>query len=146
MVASLLSRREHYLAIDQGGHASRALIFDGKGRVVAKGLREVRERRPRAGWVEQDPEELVVSIGEAVSEAIGEVGHRRVTLRAGMATQRSSIVCWDRRTGEALSPVLSWQDRRAHAWLAGFSGHAAKVHEKTGLYLSAHYGAGVRRG
>ena len=29
-----------------------------------------------------------------------------------MATQRSSVLAWDRFTGIPLSPVLSWQDRR----------------------------------
>ena len=139
------SSKEHYLAIDQGGHASRALVFDDQGRVVSRGLREVKERRLKPGWIEQDPEELVTSINEAVGEAIRALGDRRGRIRAGMATQRSSIVCWDRQDGKALSPVLSWQDRRAHAWLAGFSGHAERIHEKTGLYLTAHYGASKLR-
>jgi glycerol kinase len=62
-----------------------------------------------------------------------------------MALQRSSVVCWDRTTGEALSPVLSWQDRRGEAWLAGFSAEAERVRERTELPLSAHYGASKLR-
>ncbi len=31
------------------------------------------------------------------------------------ATQGSSMGCWNRRTGAALSPVISWQDRRSAA-------------------------------
>jgi glycerol kinase len=54
-------------------------------------------------------------------------------------------VCWDRVTGEALSPVISWQDRRAHAWLARFAPHAEAIHATTGLMLSAHYGASKLR-
>ena len=64
---------------------------------------------------------------------------------AGLATQRSSIVCWDRVTGQALSPVISWQDRRAHEWLARFAPHAEAIHATTGLMLSAHYGASKLR-
>jgi glycerol kinase len=129
------------LAIDQGGHASRALVFDDAGRPVSNGLREVGERRVRPGWVEQDPEELVASIRAAVAEAVSGLGGERVELVAGMATQRSSIVCWDRATGEALSPVLSWQDRRAHEFIEAIDGHAETIHRKTGLRLTAHYGA-----
>jgi glycerol kinase len=119
------------------------LIFDAAGRAVAKGIREVHEHRIRPGWVEQDPEELVASIRAAVADVVEQAGG--IELTAGMATQRSSVVCWDRGTGEALSPVLSWQDRRAHAWLAGLAGHADTIHHKTGLRLTAHYGASKLR-
>lgn len=134
-----------HLAIDQGGHASRALVFDETGRLLAGAMREVRERRLRPGWVEQDPEELVGSIRAATEEALRQIPASEYRVSAGMATQRSSIVCWNRRTGEALSPVLSWQDRRAHAWLSGLAGHADAIHAKTGLRLTAHYGASKLR-
>jgi glycerol kinase len=135
--------RRSCLALDQGGHASRALVFDVGGRPLAKGLRDVRERRIRPGWVEQDPEELVASIRAAAAEVLERTAAAPVA--AGMATQRSSIVCWDRATGEPLSPVLSWQDRRAHAWLRGLAGHAETIRHKTGLHLTAHYGASKLR-
>jgi glycerol kinase len=134
-----------HLAIDQGGHASRALVFDATGRLLGSAIREVRERRLRPGWVEQDPEELVGSIRAATAEVLRQVPASEFRVSSGMATQRSSIVCWNRRTGESLSPVLSWQDRRAHAWLAGLAGHAATIHRKTGLRLTAHYGASKLR-
>jgi len=133
-----------FLAIDQGGHASRALVFDASGHPVSRGLREVHENRIRPGWVEQDPEELVTSIGAAVREAVSGLDDG-LELTAGMATQRSSIVCWDRETGEALSPVLSWQDRRAHAFLEEIADHSETIHRKTGLRLTAHYGASKLR-
>jgi glycerol kinase len=139
------STRRAFLAIDQGGHASRALVFDPTGRPVSRGLREVGEHRIRPGWVEQDPEELVTSIREAVDEAMSGLDDHGPELTAGMATQRSSIVCWDRETGEALSPVLSWQDRRAHAFLDEIAGHSETIHRKTGLRLTAHYGASKLR-
>jgi glycerol kinase len=44
-----------------------------------------------------------------------------------------------------LSPVISWQDRRAAAWLAGFAPHESDVHARTGLRLSPHYGASKLR-
>jgi glycerol kinase len=72
---------------------------------------------------------------------VREAGGGREIAAAGLATQRSSVVCWDRVTGEALSPVLSWQDRRAADWLAGFTRHAKAIHWETGLFLSPHYGA-----
>jgi glycerol kinase len=135
-----------YLALDQGVHASRALVFDARGALLAKGLCEVSVHHPHPDWVEQDPEEIVASLREAIRDALQKLGAQAADLAAaGLATQRSSIVCWDRVTGRALSPVISWQDRRAHAWLARFAPHAEAIHATTGLVLSAHYGASKLR-
>ena len=135
-----------YLCLDQGGHASRALAFDRRGALQVSALREVDVREPRPDWVEQDPEELVASLQTVITKAIASLGDRAGQITcAGIATQRSSMVCWDRHTGEALSPVISWQDRRAHAWLHQFSTQTRAVHQRTGLMLSAHYGASKMR-
>ena len=135
-----------YLCLDQGGHASRALVFDRRGALQASALREVDVRESRPDWVEQDPEELVASLQAVIAKAITSLDARagRITC-AGLATQRSSMVCWDRHTGEALSPVISWQDRRAQAWLHQFSAQTGVVHQRTGLMLSPHYGASKMR-
>jgi glycerol kinase len=109
-------------------------------------LREVDVREPRPDWVEQDPEELLTSLQAVIAKVISSLGDRAGEIRsAGLATQRSSMVCWDRHTGEALSPVISWQDRRAHEWLRQFSAQTRAVHQRTGLMLSAHYGASKMR-
>jgi glycerol kinase len=134
------------LALDQGGHASRALVFDAHGQVLARSLRAVNTYSPQPGWVEQDPEALVGSLVEALHAVLQELGPRAADVRAaGLATQRSSIVCWDRITGAALSPVISWQDRRAHSWLQRFAPQRERIHATTGLMLSAHYGASKLR-
>lgn len=129
------------LALDQGGSSSRAIAFDASGVQVGSASVRVAERREGDDRVEQDPEELVESLRTAAAECAREVGGARAIAAAGLATQRSSIVCWDRETGEALSPVLSWQDRRAAEWLRAFEPHSAAIHEETGLFLSPHYGA-----
>lgn len=134
------------LALDQGGHASRALVFDARGAVVARSLVEVASTHPAEDRVEQDPEGLVASLNSAVAQCAAALGTRVGDIAAaGLATQRSSIVCWDRETGRALSPVLSWQDRRAAHWLESFRARAAEITQRTGLVLSPHYGASKLR-
>ena len=135
------------LAIDQGTHASRALVVDDAGRVLATGEREIGLVRPQEGWAEQDGDEAVASIFDAAGSALAALGARKPEVaRAGLACQRSSALCWDRATGKPLSPVFSWQDRRAHAWISSLeAAHGEAVHEKTGLYLSPHYGASKLR-
>jgi glycerol kinase len=135
------------LAIDQGTHASRALVVDDSGGILAKGICEIGLVHPRPDWAEQDGEEIVASIFTAIASAVTALGARKADIaRAGLASQRSNVVCWDRATGEALSPIFSWQDRRAHAWIASLdAAHGDAVHRKTGLFLSPHYGASKLR-
>ncbi len=131
-----------YLAIDQGTHASRAVVLDARGRVVSRAERAVGLARPHPDWAEQDGEEMVQSVRAAVDESLGALGPRRHDIAAaGLASQRASCACWDRRDGRCLAPLFSWQDRRAHAWLRRFEPRGEAIHRKTGLFLSAHYGA-----
>jgi glycerol kinase len=134
------------LAIDQGTHSSRALVFDRGGGVVGRGEREISLARPRPDWAEQDGEEIVESVHAAVAQAAAELGPRAADLAAaGLSSQRASCVCWDRASGRPLSPVFSWQDRRMHAWIEALAAHGDDVHRRTGLFLSPHYGASKLR-
>jgi glycerol kinase len=134
------------LAIDQGTHASRALVFDGRGHIVAQAVREVGIAYPQPGWAEQDAAEVLASVADAVEGALRELGPRAAEVNAaGLAIQRSSNLCWDRETGAALSPVISWQDRRTAEWVAGLAAHGETVHRRNGLFLSPHYGASKLR-
>ena len=135
------------LAIDQGTHASRALVVDDSGSILARGVCEIGLAHPRPDWAEQDGEEIVASIFTAIEAALAGLGARQADIAcAGLASQRSNVVCWDRATGKALSPVFSWQDRRAHEWIASLeAAHGDTVHRKTGLFLSPHYGASKLR-
>jgi glycerol kinase len=136
----------HYLALDQGSHASKAVIFDAEGTALSAAETAIATHEPHPGWVEHDAEEIVASLQDAIvrAHALGGQDPRGVAV-AGLATQRSSIVCWDRRTGAALSPVLSWRDRRNAAWLSALELDAAQVREISGLVVSPHYGASKLR-
>ncbi len=134
------------LAIDQGTHASRALVFDHRGQAWASGSKAVTISHPQADWAEQDGEAIVASVRAAAGEALAALGPRaREVVAAGLSSQRSSAICWDRETLQPLSPVFSWQDRRAHAWIDQLHAHGDAVHRKTGLFLSPHYGASKLR-
>ena len=134
-----------YLALDQGGHSSRALLFDAAGALVGSASLPIGTRRDAAGHIEHDPEELVRSLQDVVATVCRNVpGDHRID-GAGLATQRSSMVCWNRRTGAALSPVISWQDRRNAAWLDRMAPSADDIRARTGLVLNAHYGASKMR-
>jgi glycerol kinase len=134
------------LALDQGSHASRAVLFDACGAEVAQALQAVGTRRNGDDVVEQDPEELLASLRTAALDACESTAVRgRPVVAAGLATQRSTVLCWDRHSGHALTVALSWQDRRNAAWLARLQPEAAQIRRITGLPLSPHYGASKLR-
>ncbi|MFQ5653190.1 MAG: FGGY family carbohydrate kinase [Planctomycetota bacterium] len=134
------------LALDQGGQGSRAIIFDRRGRELSRSERRVATWREGDTRVEQDPEELVRSLEVAMKTARARLarGSGRIAA-AGLACQRSSVVAWDRSTGEALTPVLSWQDRRGWRLIDDLRAHENTIRARTGLRLSPHYGASKLR-
>jgi glycerol kinase len=130
------------LALDQGSHASRACLFDESGRLLASAAVPVATVQRGGAEVEQDADELVQSLRVAAAQALAAAQAQRLELvSAGLAVQRSTIVCCAREDGRALAPALSWQDHRNAAWLRTLAPHAARIRELTGLPLSAHYGA-----
>ena len=134
------------LALDQGGHASRAILFDATGRDVAEAQVPVATCRIGPDRVEHDADELVTSLRIAAQDVCDSVAARgREIVAAGLACQRSTVVCWDRSDGRALSAALSWQDRRDAGFLERLRPRAEWVRERTGLVLSPHYGANKLR-
>ncbi|MET0864693.1 MAG: FGGY family carbohydrate kinase [Nakamurella sp.] len=105
---------ELILAIDQGTGSSKALLVDRRGEIVAKGSSALTETHPRPGWVEQSLNDIWGSVQNAVSAALAGIDPARVAA-VGLSTQRESLVLWDRRTGEPLGPLVSWQDQRTAA-------------------------------
>lgn len=135
----------HYLALDQGGGSSRALLFTRDGELVASHAMPIRTIHTDEGHIEHDPEEVVESLRQAIDHACRQLPAGSCIDAAGLATQRSSMVCWHRQTGHALSPVISWQDRRNADWLKGLEAHAAAIRTRTGLVMTPHYGASKMR-
>jgi glycerol kinase len=132
------------LALDQGSHASRACIFDESGALCASATVAVKTRYPAPLHVEHDAHELVSSLRSASEDALRKAHNQQPQLTlvaAGLAVQRSTIVCCSRAGAGALSPALSWQDRRNAEWTRKLAPHAARIRDITGLPLSPHYGA-----
>ncbi len=132
------------LALDQGSHASRACLFDDSGTLLASSVVPVATQHPGAAQVEHDADELLRSLRAAAAQAVtaARASHPElVVAAAGLAVQRSTIVCCARADGRVLAPAISWQDHRNAAWLSTLAPQAARIRELTGLPLSAHYGA-----
>jgi glycerol kinase len=134
------------LAIDVGTLSVRAAAYDQNGRQHAFAERAVALNRLSSTHVEQDPLELQSKVWNCINEVLSTpVVRERGVAAAGLASQRSSIVAWDRESGAPLTPVLSWQDRRGSDYLKPLAHHSAAIKDLSGLFLSPHYGASKMR-
>ena len=137
------------LAIDQGTHASRAIAFTPEGMIAAEATQEVNLFRHSNFIIEQDPLEILAATQKVIdmvcARATGEGAQNISIVSAGLATQRSSVVAWDRESSLPLSPVISWQDRRNEEDLQSAKNIEKLIRQKTGLPISPHYGANKLR-
>jgi glycerol kinase len=129
------------LGIDEGTSAVKAILFDEELRPLWEARREKALRHPRPGWVEQDPEEVLEAVVAAVGELLGEVEGDVV---AGLDHQGESVLAWEADTGRALTPIVTWQDKRSEEVLARLErdGLADEVRERSGMPLDPYFSAG----
>jgi glycerol kinase len=129
----------HLLGIDEGTSAVKAVLYDADLRPLAEARREKPLQHPRPGWVEQDPEEVLVAVVDAVSELLRDAGGELVG--CGLDHQGESVLAWDAESGEPLTPIVTWQDKRSQAVLESLDDPDA-VRARSGLPLDPYFSAG----
>lgn len=127
------------LAIDQGTTSTRALVVDEHGKCTTLFTVTHQQYYPQSGWVEHDPQELLNSIKTCLDAAENETSIGAV----GIANQGESCLAWDSRTGEAVYPVIVWQDDRTRDDITALERQGAQVlvRERAGLPLAAYFSA-----
>jgi glycerol kinase len=132
------------LAIDQSTSATKAILFDAKGRVLDKSSRSHRQIYPQPGWVEHDAGEIWRNVLAAVNE-ITKRNRAKISKLAGLSitNQRETVVIFDRKTGRPLHHALVWQDRRGDAICKKLikKGFEKVVRTKTGLKIDTYFSA-----
>ena len=116
------------LAIDQGTSATKAVIASASGMLTEVDT-PVRGIRFDADAVEQDAEDLLDSIVSAGRAALGAAGDPVAAV--GLGNQGETVLAWDTRTGEALGPALSWQDRRSSSITESMSIFSSRINPVT---------------
>ena len=99
------------LGVDEGTTGVKAALFDERLQPVREARRDKVNRHPEEGWVEQDGEEVLAAVVEAIAELLedppGEV------VACGLDHQGESMLAWDAESGKPLSPIVVWQDKRS---------------------------------
>lgn len=131
------------LGVDQGTTGTSVIAYDHDLRTVAVAYRELPNRHPRPGRVEQDPEDVVSTVVDAVAEVLGKIGGPGEVEALGVDNQGETVVAWDAATGRALGPTVVWSDGRGTEVTARLeeAGHAARVRDLTGLKLDPYFSA-----
>jgi glycerol kinase len=130
------------LAVDQGTSATKALLTDHKGAIVARAAVPVGQQHPQPGWAEQDAEEIWASVQAAVARCLR--GHDPSRVAAlGLSTQRESTLLWERATGQPAGPLLGWQDGRGGSLCARLraDGDGERMQALSGLPLDPMFSA-----
>jgi glycerol kinase len=126
------------LAIDQGTSATKAIVVDGDGSVLALSEVSIQVQARADGSVELDPEELWASVIAAGTEALAAAGGPQLTA-IGLANQGETVMAWDRTSGTPNGPAIVWQDRRAEVVCDRLREHAGFLADHTGLELNPYF-------
>jgi glycerol kinase len=131
------------LGVDEGTSAVKAVLFDGDLQPIAEARREKRLHHPRPGWVEQDGEEVLTAVAEAVAEVLQDAPETEVAA-FGLDHQGESVLAWDAESGRPLTRIVTWQDKRSQEVLDRLEagGKGEEVKERSGMPLDPYFSAG----
>lgn len=139
-----MMKNKYVLGIDQSTQGTKALLFDGIGKLLAREDIAHRQIINEAGWVEHDPEEIYKNTVQAVKNLISETGVNPSDIAGiGISNQRETAMAWDRETGEPVSNAIVWQCARALRICEELEGRGMGeyVVRCTGLPLSPYFSA-----
>jgi glycerol kinase len=125
------------LGIDDGTTAVKVALFDAQLREIASARRPVATAHPAPGRVEQDAEEVLEAVVDAVAEVLPAAQGRPI-VAAGLDHQGESVLAWDAATGAPRSPIVVWQDKRG---AEAYDDVAPELLARTGLPADPYFSA-----
>src|SRR3954468_13002067 len=131
---------ELILGIDEGTTGVKAVLFDRELRPVREARRDKVNRYPEPGWVEQDGEEVLAAVVDAVAELLADAPGEVVA--CGLDHQGESVLAWDAESGRPLSPIVVWQDKRSQEVLDRVAAGEDEIKALSGLPLDPYFAAG----
>ena len=134
----------YVLSVDQSTQGTKALLFDGEGRLITRADLPHRQIVNDRGWVSHDPEEIYQNLLKAVAMAVEKAGISPDDIACmGLSNQRETSVAWDRETGCPVCDAIVWQCARAADVCAAVEGAGMgdTVRERTGIPISPYFPA-----
>ncbi|KFM57990.1 Glycerol kinase, partial [Stegodyphus mimosarum] len=135
-------------AVDQGTSSSRFLVFSSDtAEIITYHQIETRQIFPQAGWVEQDPQEILSSVRICIDKTVEKLKEFEIdpcNIKAiGVTNQRESTVVWNKYTGKPLYNAIIWLDTRTvdTVELLSKKKGSKAVQEKSGLPITSYFSA-----
>lgn len=136
--------KKYIIALDQGTTSSRALIFDRQGQEIAKSQKSLNSIFPHAGWVEQDPMEILSSQMGVLTELITQnhIDPEEID-SIGITNQRETTIIWEKDTGRPIYNAIVWQSRQSADIIANLIDKETElqIQAKTGLKADPYFSA-----
>lgn len=130
---------KYILGIDQGTTQTTAVIVNERGEMLEKSSAQLPARFPQAGWVEQEPSDIV----RTVKEACAPLFDKYEIAAVGFDNQGETFIVWDSDTGEPVTPAIVWQDTRGQSVCDALASRVDLdlLRQKTGLLLDSYFSA-----
>ncbi|XP_013163208.1 PREDICTED: putative glycerol kinase 5 [Papilio xuthus] len=126
----------YILSLDIGTSTIRSVIYNSRTEIVGNAFNQVVLHYPKPGFVEIDPEELWVSIIEAVKKSLQDASLSAGQIAAmGISTQRSTFITWSRKTGRPFHRFCTWKDIRADKLVKEWNNSYTWKCIKVGAYI-----------
>lgn len=104
----------YILVLDIGTTNIKSFLFDRNGEIFAEAKRRPHYIHDEPGQMEQDPKEIWQMSKEVLEEVIKKGNVKAENIDAmGITTQRASWCLWNKETGEPITNINTWQDKRA---------------------------------
>ncbi|HKY55743.1 MAG TPA: glycerol kinase GlpK [Anaerolineales bacterium] len=130
---------KYLLGIDQGTTQTTAVIVDTRGNLIDKNSAELSARFPQAGWVEQNPLDILRTVKDACSPLLDKYDIAAV----GFDNQGETFILWDKDSGKPVTPAIVWQDIRGESVCKELAPRVDLnlLRQKTGLLLDSYFSA-----
>ncbi|MCQ2410918.1 MAG: hypothetical protein MJ053_05515 [Elusimicrobiaceae bacterium] len=128
------------VALDIGTSGCRAAAVCMDGTLAAHHYVPLTPVRKAAGLSEYEASALLQASLQALQAVLDKVGPEQVASLA-VASQRSTVVLFDKTSGQAVAPVLTWEDGRSQQQAAQAPISQEEVHALTGLYKTPFFSA-----
>lgn len=136
--------KKYIMSISQGTDLTKAILFDKKGNQKWSSQKEITQNFPKPGWVEQDANEIWLSVLSVIAGVLIESGVKPVDIDSiGITNQRETVVVWDKETSRPIYQAIGWQSKQTNALAQQLreDGHEESIHNKTGLVVDSYFSA-----
>ena len=129
---------KYALAIDCGTTSTRVIAFDKMGSTIAMHQESLPLFTPKPQWVEQRPDDIWQKTNHCLTNVINQVGAKNI-VNIGITNQRETSIIWNRKTGSAMGPAISWQCRRTTNRCLELQSLKKVIRLKTGLPIDPYF-------